>query len=305
MLFKDSMDIFRTAYKIEEFKNLISSVEENLHLPENKESYTKHYLVYELLKSEIFSDEPLLRSKQNIDVQNNIEANDLYASLKSKILDKERYESDFDERLTGELIRDSEKNEVNYWFKHSNNITEDNLEKRVDVLFKKDETFLYDKYLKLSIDENNDLIQTIFNSGTNFYTYEKGSPRRVFLSYAVKDILTAISLFFIFREYNIFLYVDFLFNTSQKNIKDILAMEMDTSDQFLFLDAPNSMITVDYKTYIRPWCFWEHGYFLGKTRNKTTQSFRIGFAIPKGSSLNSESLKGYKVLTGIKNGWMV
>jgi hypothetical protein len=182
-------------------------------------------------------------------------------------------------------------------------------DKNVKKLLNKSEEEIYSDYQKSVINFNNSNLKSIIN-GTNFRNYELPDySNYVFLSYAVKDILTAIALFFIFREHKIFLYVDFLFNSSPNNVKKELSAKLDKCNQFLFLESPNSMVVIDSKTYIRPWCFWEHGYFLRKIRNSPTflpnLSFKIGFAKLKGDSQNVEMVKGFQNMTDIQNGKII
>lgn len=317
MYFKDSRDIFIQATQIQEFKNLISQVEKKLRFPKDRDSITKDDLVYELVKSEFYREIISLISKKNNEYPEDYN--------KEKITEKELQKdiNDFiinnineikvvknDNNINYSLIKDSEENllkdESEYPKYTVDEIFKEKqpaIKKRINHFYANKNDDLYEKYQKLFININNDLVSDIFNP--NSYDGHKISSPRIFLSYAIKDALTAISLFFIFREHNIFLYVDFLFNQSTVNIKRTLANEMNKDGQFLFLDAPNAMITVDSKTYIRPWCFWEHGYFLGKAHNVQNESFRVGFAVPKGNSANSESMKEYKILNDILIGKII
>ncbi|MCI1985916.1 MAG: hypothetical protein LKJ69_08410 [Lactobacillus sp.] len=122
---------------------------------------------------------------------------------------------------------------------------------------------------------NNKLLRKRIES-YNFPDKQRGI-NEIFLSYAVKDLAVATALFFWFRRYDCFLYVDYLFNskTPSDQLKSVLRQELARSNQFLFADSIESQLKIDSNYYIRPWCAWENGAYLGKQGNNNNPCFRI------------------------------
>lgn len=101
--------------------------------------------------------------------------------------------------------------------------------------------------------------------------YEDGKNSKVFLSYAYIDKGLTLSLFYWFLSKDIFLYVDWMWHSSNPNgiiTKSSLNNELNTSDQFLFLRTPRSELGIARYKGIRQWCSWEIGNFYCKRKDE-------------------------------------
>lgn len=134
--------------------------------------------------------------------------------------------------------------------------------------------------------------------------YPKNGRPQIFLSHAYDDKLYAYALFIYLYKKGLYLYVDWMHNKMTSDgakLKKNLSLELNNSDQLLYLLTPNSELNISGKHYIRPWCSWETGHFYNKTKsNKKTEKYYISLY-----SINPEKIQqvhGMNKVTGINKG---
>lgn len=121
---------------------------------------------------------------------------------------------------------------------------------------------------------------------------------KVFLSYAYKDMGLSFALFLYCLSHDVFLFVDWMWNTSKeegKKVKEIIEEELDTSSQLLFTLTPASELNAHGYHTIRQWCAWEIGNFFTKRKE---EKYYVNF-YPKHTKNNF--IDTLKPLHGIKD----
>ena len=159
-----------------------------------------------------------------------------------------------------------------------------------------------------ALSDFNDTVLDRFNETNEHELFESqifknngiSTEKQVFLSYAYEDKLYTIALYVYFRQYNIYLYIDWMHNGKTKDgiwLKQNLHQALVNSEQLIFLRTPNSELKIGGNNYIRPWCSWELGNFYDRVGSKEK------FYIDLYSHEESENmqLSGIKVLRSISN----
>lgn len=144
-------------------------------------------------------------------------------------------------------------------------------------------TISYKKFMQIERNVNNSILKNVINDPHNVVNLQNQEQLpQVFLSYPVKDLLLAIMLFYYLYYRGIYLYVDYMHNSRLNNLqlKMVLKQELDISNQLLLIDGRNNRITLDSKTYIRPWCAWEIGLYFENNRHNM---FKLGWADSRGN----------------------
>lgn len=137
---------------------------------------------------------------------------------------------------------------------------------------------------------------------------EQRFPNRVFLSYAYKDRLYTLCLYFYMLAHDVDLYVDWLFCPQYedgKKIKANLSHELKKANQFLFLRSTNSELRIGGNNSIRGWCSWEMGAYYNLNIKSLSDKFYIElYARDIDEKAFSESLQldGLTRLTSVYNG---
>ena len=146
----------------------------------------------------------------------------------------------------------------------------------------KDFSFVYKLILNYlaGLNNSNDIkAETDKEIKDNKFGYNDRNMPQVFLSFAYDDNLFTYALFRYFYDNGIYLYVDWMHNgpiNDGNTLKSILSREIIKSEQFLFLLSPNSEFSLKSNPYIRPWCAWEYGHFLGsKKENQNVFVFNL------------------------------
>ena len=83
----------------------------------------------------------------------------------------------------------------------------------------------------------------------------------------------------------------------------ILKQELEQSKQILLIDGRNNQISLDSKTYIRPWCAWEIGLYY-EVRQQLNNAhyekmFRLGWADPSGNGQQAQMINDFKIVNRI------
>lgn len=176
---------------------------------------------------------------------------------------------------------------------------------------------MFNRLIKSLSEYNNRIIdsmaerrQYIFE--TTIWNYERDRYRdflqehfmknhRVFLSYAFKDKLYTLALFFYFQRYDIFLYIDWM---NRGKAKDGIALKADlhaaliNSESLIYLRTPNSELKISGRNYIRPWCSWEMGHFYDIRGQK--EKYYID--LYRHDNVYNQQLAGVKVLRSVGMG---
>lgn len=140
-----------------------------------------------------------------------------------------------------------------------------------------------------NIDED---VLDIKNMAIEIKEYQYMKYNKVFLSYAYEDRLYTIGLFYYLLSFGVYLHVDWMHSekiSCGKLIKSVLHKEINSSNQFLFLQSINMELKLPGNQGIRTWCSWELGNFYDiKNRSKI---FYL--------SIYNKNNEGHKVLEGI------
>lgn len=137
---------------------------------------------------------------------------------------------------------------------------------------------LSEKIFNIYIEEiTNSLVEVkidYFGDQSRISVISQEVEERAFLSYAYTDKLYTLGIFLMFLENHILLYVDWIFNEKNNNIKKLkndIDFILSNCNYFIFLRTPNSELSIKGARHIRQWCSWEIGKFYeyAKTEEKS------------------------------------
>jgi hypothetical protein len=112
---------------------------------------------------------------------------------------------------------------------------------------------------------------------------------QVFLSYAHADKLYTLGLYYLFLDYKVFLYVDWMNNgiiSDAMVLKKTLDEALKQSIQLLFLRSTNSELSLQGYSNIRQWCSWEIGNFYCKNPDEKFYTVVFDDQIKPSSQIN-------------------
>lgn len=185
---------------------------------------------------------------------------------------------------------------------NSSNTLNDELHKKVKNT---ETTISYKRFMQIERNANNKALKDVITELKYMNTSKPINMPQVFLSYPIKDVLLAIMLFYFFESQGIYLYVDYMHNNVLSNgaLKQILKQELEQSKQILLIDGRNNQISLDSKTYIRPWCAWEIGLYY-EVRQQLNNApyekmFRLGWADPSGNGQQAQMINDFKIVNRI------